>query len=110
MTKEKLPKLSDGSKWRDVGIVVTNIGESGIGIDTNNGMMFAYGPDYDVDPSFSSTDALAVIDRAGLDPVRIAARELVRALYDKSAINYKGARDIQWDDIADELKKFEALL
>lgn len=112
MSEEKLPKLSEGSKWSNIGMVITNAGESSIGVDmiARDGTMFAYGPDCDVDPTFDSGDVLALIDRANMDPVRIAARKLIRKLDDESYRDNRGFRIIEWHDIEDEFKELEALL
>jgi hypothetical protein len=55
-------------------------------------------------------DLLAVIDRAGLDPVRVAARGLVQELDNQSYRNDNGNRVVEFDDVMDALRKLEALL
>jgi hypothetical protein len=78
--EEKLPKLADGSRW--AGETAVNVDGTEVSVDDRRAMFCdRYG-----ESTVDVTDTLAVIDRANLDPVRAAAREL----YDSIASNDEG--------------------
>jgi hypothetical protein len=72
MTDDKLPKLADGSQW-DNDVVVDNCKTE---ISVQDDLLAIDGPfgHGECEP----LDAIAVIRRANLDPLAIAAKELVR--------------------------------
>jgi hypothetical protein len=76
--EEELPKLANGSRLIAPGVVIDKYGDRVYSLEC-----FVY-IERDDNPGACKaadvTDVLHVIDRANLDPVRVAARELINAI------------------------------
>jgi len=72
-----MQQLAPGSAWADDGAVVE---DDGFRVTNTHGNVIAITAPSGTGVVAFSADLLAVIDRAGLDPVRVAARELCESI------------------------------